>query len=242
MNKLIFKRAEEIDRSQILKADSYQELVSKMESRLKRKYSSSKIKWVRQVQMVFSDWDKDTDEVYSELQKLLKFTIEAKAKYYEKKYKSVRLSYHDFEAELWKITFAAIQYYEESGDIDTEFMLVETLEMFWKTRMIDFIKSCLYTEKHSPWYKAATLDEKSIERLPDNSPSMEQQYIYKETIEEMFNAEELTEKERELLALIYDNPSGSLREWGSELGVPHPQTVRRLFDSLKNKLVKYNIF
>lgn len=248
MTSLFTKRGNEIDSKEMLKADSHQELMDKVDSRLNRKYvKSSKIAWVWQIQDVFnkSGYEELTNGNlvgdYDELFKRLRFTIESKANWLEIKYKYTRLSYQDFEAELWKITYDAIEYYEQSGDIDTEFTLLETLELFWKTRIISFIKSCLFTVKHKGWYTSLPLADDFEEFWEDESPNQEDEYLYKETIQEMFNDIELTDEERNLLAVIYDYPSGSLREWGKELGINHPETVRRLFQTLRKKLAKYSV-
>lgn len=239
-NSLFTNKGTSIDTKKLLKADSYEELKEKIESRLSRKYSKSKLEYLKGIQAVFEDWEKDKDEIYRELYKRLKFTIETKAKWLERKYSSVRLSFHDFEAELWKITYEAIESYEQAGDIDTEFTLLETLELFWKYRMKDFIRSCLFTRKHSPWYTAASLADNFNEFLPDDSPLPEEQLILNETVTEMFNDSNLTTNERKLLEIIYDKPEGSLRDWGKCLGIDHPETVRRLYNSLKRKLEKFN--
>lgn len=138
----------------MLKADSYKELMHKVNTRLESKYPKSKVKWVWKIQSLFNDADIETlengdivFEYYTALIKELRFTIVKKAEWYATKFRNTRLSFQDFEAEFYDITYKAIQYYEESGDLDTEFTLVETLEMYWKTRMTSFIKSCLYTHK-----------------------------------------------------------------------------------------------
>jgi hypothetical protein len=243
MNQTITRSFGEFDTGSMLKADSYQELMDKINFRLNQKYSKkSKIKWIWQIQKIYANWEKSKDETYAELHKQLKFTVEAKADWLERKYKNTRLSFHDFEAELWKITYDAIEYHEQSGDIDTEFTLVETLELFWKYRIKDYIKSCLYTEKHSPWYTASSLAANFNQYWKDETPGPEKSYIHKETVTSMFKDNGLTKEERQLLELIYDFPSGSLREWGEELGIKHPETVRRRFISLQKKLEKYNPF
>ncbi|MBN3556053.1 hypothetical protein JYA63_17370 [Fictibacillus nanhaiensis] len=247
MEKRLYKIGGEIIRSNILKADSYQELQIKIRKRINGKYSSSKVKWIWKIQDLFRNselvklpngyYEYDHSKLYSALE----FTIEKKANWLEKKYKYVRLSFHDFEAELWKITYDAIDYYEIWVD-DTEFTLVETLELYWKTRMIDFIKSCLYTIKHGDWYKSASLSEDFESVWPDNNLEIEKQLLYKQTVAEMLAAVELNEQERKLLYLIYDYPSRSYREWGKELGINHPEKVRRLFLSIQKRLTKYNPF
>lgn len=245
MKAKLTKNIGEIDVKSMLKADSYEELIDKIDTRLKKKYSSSKVKWVWKIQRLFENHDVITDENnnmtadYTRIHRMLEFTIQKKAEWYEKRYYSVRLSYHDFEAELWKITYDAIEYYEQSGDIDTEFTLVETLELYWKFRMKDFIKSCLYTEKNKPWYTAAPLADEFDEFWADESLNPEQMYLVKETVTEMFNESSLTEKERLLLTVIYDYPSGSFREWGKEMGINHPETVRRMLKSLQMKINRY---
>lgn len=108
--------------------------------------------------------------------------------------------------------------------------------------MNDFIKSCLYTVKHGDWYKSASLSEDFESVWPDHNLNIEKQVLYKETVAEMFADAELNEQERKLLYLIYDYPKGSFRKWGEELGVDHPETVRRLLLSVQNKLAKYNPF
>ncbi|WHX62769.1 hypothetical protein [Peribacillus frigoritolerans] len=240
MTSLFTAKGNEIDRSKMLKADSWQELKEKLESRLKKEYKSSRLIWINKLQNIFTNYELTKDEMLAELTKMLKFTIEKKAEAYERKYKYVRLSYHDFEAELWKITYLAIDYYEEVGDIDSEFMLLETLEMFWKSRMNNFIKSCVYTKKHNPWYTASTLADDFETKHPDESVNIELQLIHQETITELFNESRLTEKERKLLEIIYEKPDESLREWGERLNINHPETVRRLYKQLKVKLAKHN--
>lgn len=239
MTSLFTAKGNEINRSQILKADSWQELKEKLESRLKKEYKTSRLIWIHSLQNTFSNYELTKDEMLAELTKKLTFTIEKKALAYERRYKYFRLSYQDFEAELWKITYLAIDYYEEVGDLDSEFMLLETLEMFWKTRMNNFIKSCVYTKKHNPWYTASTLAEDFDTKHPDESVNIEKSFIQEETISEMFNDTNLTERERRLLETIYDWPEDSLRDWGKRLGVDHPETVRRLYKSLQRKLAKY---
>jgi hypothetical protein len=237
MLKTPFKRGREIDKIRVLKADSYDEYQDKMIARLNRKYSKSKVEWVLQIQALFEAL---TDETYAELFKRLRFTIEGKAKAKEKRFKNVWLSYHDFEEQLWKATYDALDYYEQVWG-DTEFSLLETLELYWKKRLTSFIKSTLYTQKHSPWYNASKLAEGFEEFWADESPNPEQGYIYKETVNDMLNDRELNEKERMLLAEIYDFPSGSLRDWGNEIGISHPQSVKRIYKQLKRKLDKYRI-
>ena len=239
-----------IDTKQNLKADSYGELKEKINTRLGRKYTKSKVGFVWKVQALFDDPDfielenGNFEEDHWKLKKALSFTIEQKANWYEYRYRNARLSYHDFEAELWKITFAAIEYYEDGGDFESyegaEFTLIETLELFWKTRMIDFIRSCMYTEKHTPWYTAASLADDFNEFWPDSSPNPEQQLVINETITEMFTDSGLTKRERKLLEIIYDKPNDSLSKWGKLLNIEHPETVRRLYQPLKGKLAKYN--
>lgn len=245
MSAKLTKNFSEIDIREMLKADSYQELIAKIDTRLKKKYSSSKIKWIWKIQRIFENLDYTTLENgyvtqdYTKLHRTFEFTIQQKADWYERRYWSVRLSYHDFEAELWKITYDALEYYESVQDIDCEFTLVETLELFWKYRMKDFIKSCLYTEKNKPWYTATTLADEFDEFWADESLNPEQLYLMKETVNEMFNHPSLSDTERKLLEVIYDNPDGSYREWGEEIGINHPETVRRHIKSLKMKLIGY---
>jgi hypothetical protein len=248
MNGILTKKGYEIDRDEMLKADSYHQLVDKVNARLEKKYASSKIKYVWEVQRLFNDADLEVlsngDYVadYSSLINKLRYTIEWKADWLEKKYRSVRLSFHDFEAELWKITYDAIKYYEESSDIETEFTLVETLEMWWKTRIINYIKSCIYTEKHGWWYKSKSLPEGFIEFWADDSLNPENQYIINETMMEILTDASLSTHEKALLSVIYDNPSDSYRTWGGKLGISHPQTIKRLHESIKKKLEIYNIY
>ncbi|MFE4352460.1 hypothetical protein [Peribacillus butanolivorans] len=241
MTSELFVKGRNIDRQRMLKADTYQELMDKIDGRLERKYPASKVIWIREIQSIFRNWDLSTEEIESQLAEKLKFPIEKKAAWLERKYKSVRLSYQDFEEELWNITYQAIEYYELNNDIDTEFTLVETLELFWKNRMNSFIKSCLYTKKNSGWYFAAPLAEDFEQFWPDRSPGPEESYILRETVDDMLSDPELNELEKRLLAVIYDYPDGSLREWGKEIGISHPQTVKRLFGSVQRKLGKYKI-
>lgn len=221
---------------------TYNELIHKINTRLNNKYSLSKVKWVWKVQSVFNNcgFEPLTNGTlmadYTALINELRFTIDRKAEWYAHKYKNTRLSFQDFESELYDITYKAIEYYEQSNDIDTEFTLIETLELYWKNRMNSYIKSCLYTVKNGQWNTALPLTDNFNEAEPDTAPSPEQQYINKETVTAMFNDTDLTDKERQLLSIIYDYPSGSLREWGTELGITHPQTVKRLFQSLQKKL------
>lgn len=48
----------------------------------------------------------------------------------------------------------------------------------------------------------------------------------------MFSDSEWIEKEKALLHVIHNDPLGLLRNWGSELYIPHPQTVKRLLQSM----------
>jgi hypothetical protein len=242
MNTVISKVGDAIDRNDMLKADSYQELMEKIKLRLSKKYRASKIEWVWDIQKAWQNTDYDISDNgiwepnYYKLFKKLEKTIQWKAEWLEKKYKFVRLSYHDFEAELWKITYEAIQYYESAGDIDTEFTLVETLEMYWKNRMNNYIKKCLYTEKHGWWHFSKSIPN----YLHDTAHNPINPNPAIEKVEEIFSDESLTEKERKLLEAIYNNPVGSYREWGKEISVSHPETIRRLLNSLKNKLTKFH--
>ncbi|MDF2039355.1 MULTISPECIES: hypothetical protein [Cytobacillus] len=247
---LFTNRGTNIDRATMLKADSYEELKEKINTRLGRKYSPSKIKYVWKIQELFNNPDFSVLENgnlevdYWRLTRELKFTINKKAEWYAYRYRNARLSYQDFEAEFWKITWDAIEYYEQGGDFESfegaEFTLVETLELFWKNRIIDFIRSCLYTKKHNPWYTAASLSDDFNEYWPDTSLLQDEQLIINETIDELFCDKSLTEDERRLLEIIYDNPTESLREWGEKFGFNHPETVRRRYLSLKRKLSKYS--
>jgi hypothetical protein len=236
----LFKHGTEIDRDSMFKADSYEELLEKINIRLNKQYKPSKVKWVWQIQDAWKNSpidivNENVETNYRKLFNMLSTTIKGKSQGLETRYKGVRLSFHDFESELWDISFKAIEYYEQAGDIETEFTLLETLEMFWKTRINSFIKSKLYTKKHNQWYTAVEINE----LFPDYSLSPEQEYIRKETMLEIFNDSDLTEKERKLLGVISDYPNGSLREWGKELGINHPQTVKRLYESLHKKLQVY---
>ncbi|EFI66018.1 hypothetical protein BFZC1_24115 [Lysinibacillus fusiformis ZC1] len=238
----LLKHGTDIDKGNMLKADSYKELMHKVNTRLENKYPKSKVKWIWKIQSLFNDTDLETLENgdiqsdYTALIKELRFTIVKKAEWYATKFRNTRLSFQDFEVEFYDITYKAIQYYEESGDLNTEFTLVETLEMYWKTRINSFIKSCLYTHKNGEWFKSASLSDHFNDTEPDTAPTPEQDYILKETVTAMFNDSDLTDNEKALLAVIYDNPTGSLREWGQEIGIVHPQTVKRLFQSLQRKL------
>lgn len=236
----------------MLKAESYEELRDKINTRLGRKYKPSKITYIWKVQELYNNPDftlldnGNLEADYWKLIRELKFTIDKKAEWYEYRYRSKRLSYHDFESELWKIAWDAIEYYQQGGDIESyvgaEFTLVETLEMFWKNRMIDFIRSCLYTEKHSPWYNAVSLAEDFNEFWSDTSLLPEEQLLINETVSEIFSDTNLIDNERRLLGAIYENPNDSLRNWGEQLGLNHQETVRRLYKSLKRKLAKYNLY
>lgn len=236
----LFNYGIEIDKSDMLKAESYDELINKINHRLNRKYKPTKVKWVWQIQ---DAWKNSPLEVvkgnsvvnYRKLFNMLKQTIEGKAKGLANRYRSVRLSFHDFESELWDITYRAIEYYEMAGDLETEFTIWETLEMFWGNRIKSFIRSCIYTQKHNPWYTAAEVNE----FYPDSSASPEEEYIRKETLAEIFNDSDLTYKERQLLNVISEIPDGSLREWGKGVSIKHPESVKRLLVSLQEKLSKY---
>jgi hypothetical protein len=242
MNQKLYKKFGEFKKSDILKADSYKELMDKIHTRLNEKYSSSKVKWIWRIQNAFDNCDYiELDDGnyelhFHELYVLLNQTIKWKAEALERRYKYVRLSYHDFEAKLWEITYDAIEYYDSNHGLDTEFTLLETLELFWKYRMKDYIKSCLFTKKHSPWYTASSLADNFDGFWNDELPIIEG---YKDTVEGMFNDSDLSENERQLLEEIYNNPEGSLRDWGKEIGITHPQTVKRLYQSLQKKLEKY---
>lgn len=171
----------------------------------------------------------DTGEPPKELMDIIGRTVAYYARGFERSSKAFWLSYQDFEELFWDEAYVVMD-----DDSHPVYYRLEVMEVRFKSRGRDLLDRAK-TEKHSHQYKA-----KRLHRGMESPGNVENEVVNRLTVEQMFAEESLTEKERELLWTMYENPEGSLRDWGEALGIDHKAVAWRL-GRVRLKLTEYNI-
>lgn len=209
------------------------EFEHKRKVRLERKYRPSKIRWVEKLEELYEDkWSPDGD--YLPFFKMLKTTIQMKARAYERRWKNFRLSAHDFESVFWEVTWKIIEFYH----YDNPYMLVETLELAWKRRALDVIRSATRTNRGRVWHTAVPLKDRFEQFYPDPL-DMEEMVADSVVVQQIMSEAVLTTDEKKLLQAIYSNPEATNRELAELMKRPHMEYVRRTLKKIRGKLAAY---
>lgn len=170
------------------------------------------------------------DALYDELLKVIKFWSE----YYYCTCYNLRLDYGDFFEVMINAAVDTTNKYSSNSD----FSLFQTLQLVLKNRGIDLIRKAK-ANKRAIWHKAA--------RLPDNFDTtyaddfnLENAVVQKILLEKIFKDPSLTEEERKLLKLMYDDPNITLDELANRMEWGYREKVRRTLKRIRMKLQKYN--
>ncbi len=214
--------------------ESDRQRIRRMFKRINDTYPDWKVRKIVWFEDIIDYWD---DEDWTKVRKMVEKTVQFYSQLWERKAQSsgIRLYRDDFEELFWGVVWDVI----ESYDWRKDFYLLETLELAFKSRALDKIRWAK-RHKRAHEYTAAQLPEnvgRDI-RFADKQ-DIENEVVNRLTVEEMFEEQSLTEKERSLLAFLYDKPDATLDEMASSLAISHKEMARRVLLGLRKKLSQY---
>jgi len=175
-------------------------------------------------------WDR-TDENMQRLINSFKFMMHRKAEAWHSRWKNKRLRKDDFLSIFYETAWKMCDDYCHYQD----FYFYETLCLAIHRKGIDLTRK-LATKQTYFEVAAVPLLEETAEYLPDKSVKIEDDFETNDLNDRILNAESLTEKEKQLLQVIYDNPDASYRQIAKLIGVKEHKTVIRSLRKIKRKI------
>lgn len=175
-------------------------------------------------------WNR-TDENMQRLLNSFKFMLHRKAESWHNRWKNKRLHKDDFLS----------VFYEAAGELCDdyihyqEFYFYETLCLVVHRRGIDLTRKLLRKQTHFE-VAALPLFDETADYLPDISVDIENDVVTNDLVGRILSDGSLTEKERWLLQVIYDNPDSSDREIARIAGLNHNYEVTRILRRIKKKI------
>ncbi|MCY8938085.1 hypothetical protein [Peribacillus frigoritolerans] len=196
------------------------------------KRQPNKISYILQIEKLWESYALNrTDESRDKLLNSLKFCIHQKAEAWERKWKNKRLYKEDFQTIFYETAWKLCDDYSHYQ----EFYFYETLCLAFKRRGIDLTRK-LRTKQGRFEVNALPLLEETSQYLPDKRVDIENDVLNRDLIERVLTDESLTEQERGLLQVIYDNPDSSNRDIAILAGLNHHHQVTRSLTKIKGKL------
>lgn len=197
-----------------------------------RKRKPEKVNYIIQIERIWEKYAFNRNDVnFNKLVRALKFTIDRKAAAMERKWNNKRINKADFESvfyeELWKLCDS----YNHYG----EFYFYETFIVAIHNRGIDVTRK-LITKKGAFEKNVLPLKEETAEFIPDIRINIEKDVIDRDLFAKILSEESLTDQELNLIQAIYSNPNASYRELAIEIGLKHPQQIKRSLQKIKNKI------
>lgn len=98
------------------------------------------------------------------------------------------------------------------------------------------------TKKGAAWHTSDSYDARFVdsyngeEHLEDRTINVEEEALSRWTLDQVASHPALTVIEQELVAIMAENPTGTLLEWGSPLGMTHHMEVSRLLKRIGKKV------
>lgn len=175
-------------------------------------------------------WNR-TDENMQRLLNSFKFMLHRKAEAGERKWKNKRLHKDDFLS----------VFYETAGKLCDDychyqaFYFYETLCLAIDRRGIDLTRK-LTTKQGRFEVAALPLFDETADYLPDISVDIENDVVTNDLVGRILKDESLTDKERRLLQIIYDNPKTSNPAISVLSDLKSHQQVDRYLNRIQNKL------
>jgi RNA polymerase sigma factor (sigma-70 family) len=177
------------------------------------------------------------------LYKVLKPHVESQARVYAKEYNSPYTCYDDFLSRFWEVTWElAEKPYRKTGHL-----FVDMLDLIFEKRAVDLVR-----EMTPHWPKRYGSDEteedlrvrvdfktsEQMDRYVDTESDVERVVLNQMFVETMLSDPCLTEKDRQLLELVYEQPYATYEKLGEMLGVKR-QTVFEQMQRIRKKLRDY---
>lgn len=169
------------------------------------------------------------------LLKALQFTIQKKAETLERKWVNKKISAADFESEFW---ITAWELCEEKYSPHTPFYLYETFLLALDRKGIDVVRKYTRVKKRTLNTGSLSLLEHAKDWL-SSGEDIEGHITDRMLVEQILRDKVLTDLEREILWIKYEDPDLSLRKIGEKLGM-HVEEVRRTMVRIKKKLRDYD--
>lgn len=212
-----------------------------IDARLRSKYPPELVAEIWKIEEMYQEALKTRKA--GQLLKLFFPLIQEFAARYERKYSGYRVSRHDFESKFVE-EFARILSNPKTNE---KYTFYETFTNSFKRRAIDVVrKETGVRNKQTRFEREAIPLEQHHESkifegviVPDRS-TMEERLEAKEAVKGIFASDKLTEDERKLLFAMKDNPEASFRELAKSCGFYDHKKVKRVLDSIRNKMKEFN--
>lgn len=169
---------------------------------------------------------------YETLHNAICDTIKASSRILGYRWNNKRISSADFESKLFELFWNLCKTYKPGP----EFYLVETFGQVIRKRQVDVVRA--FTSRQRVFENEMTSFEKAETQGQSiaSDVDIEKEFLSKELIQQIFTDDSLTQKERQLLQMIYDNPDSSYRKIADNLGLKSHKQVTRSLCKIKNKL------
>jgi hypothetical protein len=152
----------------------------------------------------------------------------------ERGWKNRRLCREDFEEVMLYAAVEVLYGYSWASD----YYLYETIKLAIQREAIDVTRT-VENRCNEIWANALPLSDGFDMFYPDKRVDVVKHVTDRLTVEEMLNHWCLTEAERQLLRVVYENHDASLRELADLSGVKHKMEVSRTLQKIRGKLESF---
>ncbi|SCM99110.1 Uncharacterized protein BWINRASL_05343 [Bacillus mycoides] len=167
----------------------------------------------------------------NDLIKSLEFTINRRAEIWGHNWRNKRLSKSDFKSAFYEVTLKLLNTYTWYQI----FYFYEELRLKLHKKGLDIVRK-LRTKQGKFDVNILPLKDEAAEFIADTQVDIETEIINNDLVERILNDSALTEQEKQLLQMIYNNPDMSNRDIAKVVGLNHHEQVTRLLKRIKRKL------